>query len=148
MTQNIAHSDRCAAGRQPATEPMRVCGFCRQPLTYTKIGTLPGLYVHASTDVFFCRDENGEEHDCNVRNAPVTRWAATGRSRSGVGGVRGSVIREARRVEKPAPGVRLIRERMARRATVPHEAPRGMPLSPASDTGPTSSIGSSLAQMS
>jgi hypothetical protein len=88
---------------------MRVCGFCRQPLTYTKIGTLPGLYIHASTDVFFCRDENGEEHDCNVRNAPVTRWALPGVEVRRWWHTR-KRIREARRVEKPAPGVRLIRE--------------------------------------
>ena len=88
---------------------MRVCGFCHKPLTYTKIGSLPGLYIHTSTDVFFCRDENGEEHDCNTKNIPVTQWEIPG------GEVRRwwrrrKRVREARRVENPAPGVRIIRE--------------------------------------
>jgi len=88
---------------------MRVCGFCHQPLAYTKIDTLAGCYVHASTGHFFCRDENGEEHDCNTKNIPVLQWELPG-AEVRRWWRRGKLIRRARRVDKPAPGVRIIRE--------------------------------------
>jgi hypothetical protein len=93
-----------------ASNTVRVCGFCHRPVTYdTKMDTLPGCYVHASTGDLFCRDENGEEHDCNTKNIPVLQWE------SPVAEVRRwwntrKLIRRARRVDEPAPGVRIIRE--------------------------------------
>jgi hypothetical protein len=93
-----------------AGKPVRVCGFCHRPVTYdTKMDKLPGCYVHASTGHLFCRDENGEEHDCNTKNIPVLQWE------SPVAEVRRwwrrrKLIRRARIVDEPSPGVRIIRE--------------------------------------
>jgi hypothetical protein len=78
-------------------------------VTYTKIGAPPGYYVHASTGHFLCRDENGEEQDCNANNIPVLQWQSPG-AEVRRWWRRRKLIRGVRRVEKPAPGVRIIRD--------------------------------------
>lgn len=97
-------------GHASDSTPVRVCGFCHRPVTYdTKMDTLPGCYVHASTGHLFCRDENGEEHDCNTKNIPVLQWQSPG-AEVRRWWHRRKLIRRARRVDRPAPGVRIIRE--------------------------------------
>ena len=96
-------------GHASSYSPVRVCGFCHRPVTYTKMDTPPGRYVHASTGQRFCRDENGKEHDCNIKNIPVLQWQSPGAEVRRWWHAR-KLIRRARRVDKPAPGVRIIRE--------------------------------------
>ncbi len=88
---------------------MRVCAFCHQPVSYTKLGTLAGCYVHASTGLFYCCDETGREHDCNTRTIPVLQWEPAGAELKRWWR-RWRLIRKARTIDNPAPGVRIIRE--------------------------------------
>jgi hypothetical protein len=88
---------------------VRVCGFCHQPVAYTQRGTQGGCYVHSATGDFVCLDENGDQHDCNTRNIPVLQWEPPG-TEVRHWWRRRKLVRRARKVERPAPGVRIIRE--------------------------------------
>ena len=56
-----------------------------------------------------CTDVDGEQHDCNARNIPVTQWELTG-TEVRRWWRRWRIVRRVRKIERPAPGVRIIRE--------------------------------------